>query len=101
MARASLFLTVVLLGVAGVLFEGASAQSVATNPAYCAIYGDPHLKPFSQSNTYFCQTPGWVLLLSNPYVAIYVQVSSTSSKIIDVSSPIQMLERHSVSMIVF
>ena len=96
-----MFLTVLLLGVAGVLFDGPKVVSAAGPRQFCALYGDPHLKPFLSSNMYFSRAPGWYVLLSNPYVTIQVLVSSSSSHIVDVCLSMQMPERLSVSVILF
>ena len=93
MPRVLVLAIVVTLGV--VVLPIATAQGAALpvdrirpqwNPyRMCAYLGDPHLVPFSQHNKqYWCQNPGWELLLSNQYVTLYVLVDQDPHQIIDV-----------------
>ena len=76
-----------------VLQAGAAAVSTIPNACQlgtCSYVGDPHLIPFPKAfgqpqNQYWCQHPGWELLLQNPYVIIYVFVGPSPYLILDVS----------------
>ena len=59
--------------------------------AKCSYVGDPHLIPFPSAygqpqKQYFCQQPGWQLLLENAYVKVYVLVGPSPYVILDVSN---------------
>ncbi|CAF1684275.1 unnamed protein product [Rotaria magnacalcarata] len=54
----------------------------------CSFFGDPHLIPFASSYggpqaQYWCQEPGWQLLIGNSYVSIYILVGASPYWIID------------------
>ena len=90
------FLPWSFLARTGVLFEGASAQSV-----FCAFQGTSVLTPFNPSPTYSYQKPGWKLLLSNPYVVLTAWVASGTNKIANVSYSVSIFERRDIAMISF
>ena len=56
----------------------------------CSYTGDPHLMPFPSiwnqtMNMYFCQKPGWDILLQNRWVLVLVKVGPSPFVILDVS----------------
>lgn len=84
-----LFNIVLFLGVFVLSREAKIILPVGCKYDFCSYTGDPHLTPFSQPYVYWCQKPGWELLLSNQYVTIYVLVDAASFyAIIDVSNRI-------------
>ncbi|CAF4410606.1 unnamed protein product, partial [Rotaria magnacalcarata] len=55
----------------------------------CSYIGDPHIIPFASSyggpqTEYWCQNPGWELLISNSFVSIYTLAGPNPNYIIDV-----------------
>lgn len=55
----------------------------------CSYTGDPHLMPFPSiwnqtMNMYFCQKPGWEVLLQNKWVLVLVKVGPSPFVILDV-----------------
>ncbi|CAF1401703.1 unnamed protein product [Rotaria magnacalcarata] len=54
----------------------------------CSCVGDPHLIPFPSAyggpqNTYWCQQSGWLSLINNRFVSLYIHVGSAPYLIID------------------
>jgi hypothetical protein len=90
-----LVISLVLLGSI-VLQARAAAIPIVSAPTIpqacqlgkCSYTGDPHLTPFPSAygqpqHQYWCQHPGWELLLANPYVRIYVLVGPSPYVILD------------------
>lgn len=55
----------------------------------CSYTGDPHLVPFPRnstltSNMYFCQRPGWDILLRNRWILVLVNVGPSPYVILNV-----------------
>lgn len=97
MARASVFLTIFLLGATGVLFEGAKANPLV----FCAFSGRAFLTPFAPASATSVTSPGWKLLLGNPSVVLNAWVASGVNTITNVSRSVSLVERQTIAMISF
>ena len=55
----------------------------------CSYTGDPHLIPFPSiwnqtMNMYYCQKPGWDILVQNKWIFVFVKVGPSPYVILDV-----------------